>query len=116
MGRIMADPIIAAALVFPLTNGFVISQVKATEDAIRKGLQARIGRPLSEVPADLGKLQEVRDGVPGLAGPTSGWGAAGDWVGQIINGVGDIAAHGLLLAGIIAVLLLGLWYLFRQDR
>lgn len=115
MGRVMADPIIATALLFPLSSGLALAQLKNTEDAIRAGLTARIGQPLSSIPADLGKLDEVKRGVPGINGPATGWGDAGDWIGQLVAGAGDIAAHGLLLAGILAVLLLGLWYLFRDG-
>jgi len=35
---------------------------------------------------------------------------------QAIAGLGDLAAHGAVLVAILAVLLLGLWYLFRGTR
>lgn len=65
------------------------------------------GMPIDDVP-----IRAIYNASPAALNV----GQIGGWVGDLIAGLGNVAAHGLLLLAILGVLLLGLVYLFRGSR
>lgn len=66
------------------------------------------GQPIGDVP-----LRTIYNASP-AANNVGTW--ADDLIGRLLAGAGDLAAHGAVLVAILAVLLLGLVFLFRGTR
>lgn len=103
--KIKADPLIIAMFSTPLTAAIAISQLSSTADALYAGLRPFIGRPLGEIPNDLGKLNEVRKGIPGFTGAADL--LSSGWVADLTAGLAGVVGHGVLLVAIVALGLLG---------
>lgn len=101
---LQGQPFIQWLQMIPGLSMLIPSQVDAATSSIRTGLAPYVGRPIAEVPNDLGKLEAVRSGVPGFTGDLL---YGNNWVTQLVGGLGDVVGRAGLLVGIVILGLIG---------
>lgn len=117
VGKRITDPFLQADLRrmvdlwFSTTGGNAYNGFHSAEEmwaALDPAAAPYYGMPIGDVP-----LRTIYNASP-AANNVGTW--ADDIVTRAMAALGDLAAHGAVLVAILAVLLLGLWYLFRGTR